>query len=153
MRREAITSYLQGTATLESDETVEVLAEAAGLTTRVLVEEGDTVAQGQALAYLDDREAGLGVARATVQLAEAELAYTSLVRLDKQEAELPMRGAELAAEEAREDHRRDASMANRGLISQQELDAKRTRRDTAEAQVEQGRVRLQYKTIARSCRR
>jgi len=99
------------------------------------------------LAYLDDREAGLGVARAKVQLAEAELAYTSLVRLDKQEAALAMRGAELAAEEAREEHRRAASMASRGLISQQELDAKRTRRDTAEVQVEQGRVRLQYKTI------
>lgn len=147
VRREAITSYLQGTATLESDETVQVLAEAAGATTRVLVEEGDMVAQGQVLAQLDDREARLGVERAKVQLAEAELAYTSLVRLDKQEAELAMRNAELAAEEAREQHRRAASMADRGLISQQELDAKRTRRDTAEVQVEQGRVRLQYKTI------
>jgi RND family efflux transporter MFP subunit len=58
-----------------------------------------------------------------------------------------MRSAELAAEEARDQHRRAASMASRGLISQQDLEAKRTRRDTTEVLAEQGRVRLLYKTI------
>jgi multidrug efflux pump subunit AcrA (membrane-fusion protein) len=147
VQRDTITSYLQGTATLESDQTVQILAETAGATTRLLVEEGDAVEPGQVLAQLDDREARLGVERAKVQLAEAEQAYTSLVRLDKQEAELAMRSAELAAEEARDQHRRAASMASRGLISQQDLEAKRTRRDTTEVLAEQGRVRLLYKTI------
>ncbi len=145
--RQSISSYMQGTATLESDETVQVLAEAAGQAMRVAVEEGDWVERGQVLTQLDARQARVLLARARVQLAEAKMAYTSLVRLDQQEAELAMRNAELAAVEAREQHRRAQTMARRGLISQEDLDAKRMQKETAEVTLQQGRVRLEYKTI------
>jgi membrane fusion protein (multidrug efflux system) len=75
------------------------------------------------------------------------MAYTSLMRLDRQDAALTMRNAELAAADAQEQYRRAESMAQRGLISQEELDAKRTQKKTADVTLEQGRVRLQYKTI------
>lgn len=147
VKSEAIASFLRGTATIESDEEVRVLAEAAGRTTQVMVEEGDQVEQNGVLAQLDDREAQLRVERAKVQLAEAKTAFTSLVRLDQQEAKLSLRGAEVAAAEARENYRRAANMAKAGLISQEELDAKQTQLDTAEVALQKEGVRLQYKTI------
>lgn len=147
VRRGTIASYQQGTATLESAKTVQVLAEVAGLTRRVEVEEGDRVEPGQLLAKLDDREARLALARAKVRLAEAELACKSLVRLDQREAELALRSAELALAEARAQYQRAETMVRRGLMSQQELDTKRTQKDTAEVTLQQQRVRLRYKTI------
>ena len=147
VRRESIAAHIQGTATLESDEEVQILAEAAGRTTKVLVEEGDRVESGQILAQLDDREARLGVQRAQVQLAEARLAYNALVRLDQREARLALRGAEVEAAEAREHYRRAVTMAEAGLISQEELDAKRAQKETAEVALEKQGVNLEYKTI------
>ncbi len=147
VKSEAIASFLRGTATIESDEEVRILAEAAGRTTQVVVEEGDRVEQDGVLAQLDDREAQLRVERAKVQLAEAKTAFTSLVRLDQKEAKLSLRGAEVAAAEARENYRRAANMAKAGLISQEELEAKQTQLDTAEVALEKEGVRLQYKTI------
>ena len=145
--RQPIATYVQGTATLESEDTVQVLAEVPGLTTQVTVEEGDWVKRNQLLAQLDDRAARVQLERARVQLAEAKMAYTSLMRLDRQDAALAMRNAELAAADAQEQYRRAASMARRGLISQEELEAKRTQKETADVALQQGRVRLQYKTI------
>lgn len=145
--RQPIATYVQGTATLESEDTVQVLAEVPGLTTQVAVEEGDWVKHDQLLAQLDDRAARVQLERARVQLAEAKMAYTSLMRLDRQDAALAMRNAELAAADAQEQYRRAESMARRGLISEEELDAKRTQKATADVALEQGRVRLEYKTI------
>ncbi len=147
VKRETMTSFLRGTATIESDDEIRILAEAAGRTTQVAAEEGDRVEQQSVLAQLDDREAQLQVERAKVQLAEAKTAYTSLVRLDQQEAELSLRGAKVAAAEARENYRRAEDMAKAGLISQEELDAKQTQRETAEVALQKEEVRLQYKTI------
>ncbi len=147
VKLEAMASFLRGTATLESDDEIRILAEAAGRTTQVAVEEGDRVEQHHILAQLDDREAQLRVERAKVQLAEAKTAFTSLVRLDQQEAELSLRGARVAAVEARENYRRAENMAKAGLISQEELEAKQTQRETAEVALQKEEVRLQYKTI------
>ncbi|WP_179137928.1 efflux RND transporter periplasmic adaptor subunit [Candidatus Entotheonella palauensis] len=147
VKLESMSSFLRGTATIESDDEIRILAEAAGRTTQVAVEEGDLVEQHHVLAQLDDREAQLRVERAKVQLAEAKTAYTSLVRLDQQEAELSLRGAKVAAVEARENYRRAENMAKAGLISQEELDAKQTQRETAEVAMQKEEVRLQYKTI------
>ena len=145
--RGAMVAFLRGTATIESDDKIRILAEAAGRALQVAVEEGDRVEPHHVLAQLDDREARLRVERAKVQLAEAKTAYTSLVRLDQQEAQLSLRGAKAAAAEAREHYRRAANMAKAGLISQEELDAKQTQLETAEVALQKEEVRLQYKTI------
>jgi membrane fusion protein (multidrug efflux system) len=94
--RQPIASYLQGTATLESATQIDVLAKTAGLVLQVAVKEGDVVELGQVVATLDDREAQLALARARIELAEAELAYRSLVPLDHEEAELELNRMELA---------------------------------------------------------
>ncbi|MGQ4807222.1 Multidrug resistance protein MdtA [Candidatus Entotheonellaceae bacterium PAL068K] len=147
VRRGSIASYLQGTATLESDETVQVLAEAAGRVTGLFVEEGDAVQRGQRLLQLDDREARLALERARVQLAEAKQAYTSLGPLDQQEAELTLRSAELEVESVRDHYRKTETMQRRGVISSQDLDSARTKKNIAELALQQARVRVQYKAI------
>ncbi len=145
--RQPMATYVQGTATLESVARVDVLAKAAGLVLQVLVEEGDRVAQGQMVATLDDREARLALARARIELAEAELAYRSLVHLDQQEAELELNRMELAEAEAVEKHRKAVTMQRRGLASDQDVQEAKTQRDIAKVAVAQAQVRLKYKTI------
>lgn len=144
--RRPIAAYLQGTATLESPAQVQVLAKTAGLAMRVAVEEGTRVEQGQLLVQLDNHEARLALERAHIQLAEAELAYKSLVHLDQKEAKLELRRAQLTATEAQELYRKSLTMERRGLASQQEVDAARTKKAIADVAVQQAQVRLQYKT-------
>lgn len=145
--RQPIASYLQGTATLESVAQIDVLAKVAGLVLQVAVEEGDHVTQGQVVATLDDREARLALDRARIELAEAELAYRSLVHLDQQEAALELNRMELSEAEAEEKHRRAMTMQQRGLASAREVQEAKTQRDIAKVAVAQARVRLKYKTI------
>jgi membrane fusion protein (multidrug efflux system) len=144
--RRPIAAYLQGTATLESPAQVQVLAKTAGLAVQVAVEEGTRVEQGQLLVQLDDHEARLALERAHIQLAEAELAYKSLVHLDQKEAKLELRRAQLTATEAQELYRKSLTMERRGLASQQEVEAARTKQAIADVAVQQAQVRLQYKT-------
>jgi membrane fusion protein (multidrug efflux system) len=144
--RRPIAAYLQGTATLESPSQVQVLAKTGGLAIRVAVEEGTRVEQGQILVQLDDHEARLALEQARIQLAEAELAYKSLVHLDQKEAKLDLRRAQLTATEAQELYRKSLTMERRGLASQQEVDAARTKKAIADVAVQQAQVRLQYKT-------
>ncbi len=145
--RQPMASYLQGTATLESVAQVDVFAKTAGLVLRVAVEEGDRVTQGQVLAALDDREARLALDRARIQLAEAELAYRSLVHLDQQEAQLELDRMQLAEAEAAEKYRKSVTMKQRGLASDQDVQEAKTQHAIAKVAVAQARVRLKYKTI------
>ena len=145
--RQPMASYLQGTATLESVAQIDVLAKTAGLVLQVEVEEGDRVVQGQVVATLDDREAQLALERARIELAEAEVAYRSLVHLDQQEAELELRRMELTEAEATEKYHKAVTMKQRGLASDREVQEAKTQRDIAKVAVAQARVRLKYKTI------
>jgi multidrug efflux pump subunit AcrA (membrane-fusion protein) len=140
-------SYLQGTATLESVARVDILAKTAGLVAQVAVAEGDYVEKGQVLATLDDREARVALARARIALAEAEVAYRSLVHLDQEEAALELNRMELAEAEAAEKYHKAVSMQQRGLASGQEVQETKTQRDIAKVAVAQARVRLKYKQI------
>lgn len=145
--RQPMATYLQGTATLESVAQIDVLAKTAGLVLQVAVEEGDHVTRGQVVATLDDREARLALDRARIELAEAELAYRSLVHLDQEEAALELNRMELAEAEAAEKYRRAMTMQQRGLASQRDVQEAKTQRDMAKVAVAQARVRLKYKTI------
>lgn len=124
-----------------------MLAKTAGLVLQVTVEEGDRVTRGQVVATLDDREARLALDRARIELAEAELAYRSLVHLDQQEAALELNRMKLAEAEAVEKYLRAATMQKRGLASERDVQEAKTQRDIAKMAVAQARVRLKYKTM------
>lgn len=62
-----IASYMTSTTNLETKSEARVLAEVDGLVRELLVEEGNDVKTGQALARLDDRQAQVSVARASAK--------------------------------------------------------------------------------------
>jgi len=70
-----ISSYLSATANLVAENQVRVLSEAQGRVRQVLVEEGDFVQRGQALAYLAREDAQILLEKAKVRQNNAERAY------------------------------------------------------------------------------
>jgi multidrug efflux pump subunit AcrA (membrane-fusion protein) len=98
------------------------------------------------LVQLDDHEARLALEQARIQLAEAELAYKSLVHLDQKEAQLDLRRAQLTAAEAQAQYHKSLTMERRGLASQQEVDTAHTQKAIADVAVQQAQVRLESKT-------
>lgn len=61
-----ISDYVQHTSTIEAEEAIDVYAQATGLVSEVLVEEGDRVVSGQVLVRLVDDELRLGADEARV---------------------------------------------------------------------------------------
>ncbi len=101
--REPISSLYSTSATLRADRQATVIARTRGVVERLVVEEGDRVQAGQALAYLEDDEQTIAAARARTTEAEALRDYarleglheTGLVSIDEYEA------SRTAAEDAR----------------------------------------------------
>lgn len=94
--REPISSLYSTSATLRADRQATVIARTRGVVERLVVEEGDRVAMGQPLAYLEDDE----------QRIAADRARTS-------------------EETARGEHERLSGLYERGLVSVDEYEASR----------------------------
>ena len=86
---------------------IEIAARRPGVTSEVLVKEGDTVRKGQVLARQEDRELILAVdsARASVGEAQSQLALT-----------------QVNVQTAEREHERLRNLAAEHLVSQQQLD-------------------------------
>lgn len=100
------------------------------------VAEGETVKAGSVLARLDNEaqlKAMLEVARATVAAREAALEQTRVsIIASRAEAEAALARGQAQAENAASDFARSKSLAARGVIAGDQLDAKRTlMRETA----------------------
>ena len=68
-------AYFTGTASLEAVDEATVVARVGGVVEQVLVEEGQAVRKGQALARLDDERLALEVRRTEVQLQKLESVF------------------------------------------------------------------------------
>lgn len=79
-RGEMLARY-SGTATLEAEADADVIARVGGEVSRVLVEEGDPVREGQVLAILDGRQLRLEAAQARAQFAKIERDYRRQLEL------------------------------------------------------------------------
>lgn len=75
---ESISSLYSTSATLRADRQATVIARTRGVVERLVVEEGDKVASGQALAYLEDDEQKIAAARA---LSNEEKAQRDFARI------------------------------------------------------------------------
>lgn len=129
---------IEDTTVVESEHEIEVFPKASGEVVELLVEEGDSVAAGQPLARLDDREAAIAVSDARVGLEEARVSVEQLA-LATAEAEARSDSARRTFEQAQRDHDRNESIAARsegrtGLISAKDLEASGLARDTADSE-------------------
>lgn len=70
-----IDASYSGTATLEADREADVVAKTGGVLLKLLVEEGDSVHQGQVLARLDDASPRLNLAKVEATLRKLEADY------------------------------------------------------------------------------
>src|SRR5712691_3279401 len=116
-------SVLDATGYVTARRQATVSAKITGRITEVLIEEGQSVREGDVLARLDDTEA-----RAQLALTRAQLAAAR-----SQLAELR---AQLA--QAERDHVRQQELARRQLVSEQSLDAALAQRDVVRARLAAG---------------
>ena len=70
-----ISAFFTGTASLEAEEEATVATKAQGVVTKIFVEEGDFVREGQAMAQLDGERLALELARAEVALEKLKREY------------------------------------------------------------------------------
>ncbi|MBB3176815.1 efflux RND transporter periplasmic adaptor subunit [Variovorax sp. Sphag1AA] len=127
---------------VEAPHRVSIGAQLAGEVKTVPVEEGQEVAAGQVLIQLADVEwvAAAAQADAAVQQAEARL---RLVReVQEPVAEQALRQAEIGAENARAQWRRNAALHEQGFVGQAALDDLRKAVDLSDALVRAARKQL-----------
>ncbi len=118
---------------------VRVATKVAGTVTRVLVEEGEVVAQGSTLAVLDTVDLALAKSQARADRDQAQANLALLTAGSRAEdvksarAEVARRKADLDG--AGKSFERAQALLDRGLGSQQALDDARVRRDMAQAAI------------------
>lgn len=125
--------YLEeAVGTLKAASRTEVSARVLAMINKIYVTAGTTVKEGDRLIDLDPRQLETQLSQASAGLVAAEA----------------------AASEAQSDYERAVKMIGRNLISQQEMDAKRGRRDVTRAELDHARqakteaeVMLSYTTI------
>jgi RND family efflux transporter MFP subunit len=116
--REPISSLYSTSATLRADRQATVIARTRGVIERLVVEEGDRVAAGQALAYLEDEEQRIAAVR-----------------------------AKSAEEKARRDFDRLSGLHERGLSSLDEYEASRTEAEDSTHALELAELELSRTVI------
>jgi membrane fusion protein (multidrug efflux system) len=118
VERRAIAEYLETNGTLEAENEVDVVARTGGPIVALQAEEGQSVAEGQVLARIDDREIRAQLDIANVNLAEAEVAF-----------ERAQKSIDLS------------------LISREAFDSARSTLESARAQAESTKLQLTYTVV------
>ena len=113
-----VSAYYATTATLEAENEADVVAKISGVIKQVLVEEGDRVNSGQALAILDEEQYRLEVTRAEANLARLE-----------------------------NDFNRNKEMFERNLISAEAFERVKFEMESQKATLELARLSVEYSTI------
>ncbi len=113
-----VSAYYATTATLEAENEADVVAKISGVIKQVLVEEGDRVNAGQALAILDEEQYRLEVTRAEANLARLE-----------------------------NDFNRNKEMFERNLISAEAFERVKFEMESQKATLELARLSVEYSTI------
>lgn len=116
---------------------------------------GDTVAQGDTLAILDNRpdlESGVEIAAATVKVREATLMQSrETVRASREEAAANLERAEVTAKQAQTELARATSLLDRGVTTRADFDEVVARATEAARDVERNRATLsRYNTLSGS---
>lgn len=118
VERGEITSFVETHARLEAERWVEVVSRAQGLAERLRAEEGDLVREGQILLHLEKEEASLRVRQAEVALAQARSAKERIEALHGQQ-----------------------------LVSQEEFEGAGNQLENAEVALREAQLSLEYTDI------
>ncbi|SEA55282.1 HlyD family secretion protein [Variovorax sp. YR216] len=127
---------------VEAPHRVNIGAQLAGEVRAVPVEEGQEVAAGQVLIRLVDAEWVAGAAQADAAVQQAEARLRLLREVQAPVAAQALRQAEIGAENARAQWRRNVALRDQGFIGQAALDDLKKTLDVSEAQVRSARSQL-----------
>lgn len=116
--KEAISAFLTGTATIETEEEAEVVAKTSGIIEKIFVEEGMSVKKGRVLAKLEEDMLAI----------ELERAKADLDRLEN-------------------DYNRNKELFQKNLISKEEFQNKRFEYQAQKAAYKQAKLNLEYASI------
>ena len=118
LRRSDVHAMHSGTASLEAEADAEILAKVAGEVVEILVEEGDRVRAGQALAHLDGER----------------------LRLERQQAQANLRKLE-------QEYGRNVELHEKGLVSAGAFESLKYDLDALRAAYDRAELELSYTTI------
>lgn len=144
-QRQDLDLGLEVQAVIEAERQVAVVARAAGRVARILVEEGDRVAEGAPLAELDDEDYRLREEEARIGLDEARRRVDEAAA-QTAEAEGALARAQLGAEKAAADHQR--ARGSEGAVSRQQIEALDFAAREAQASAHQAELALARSRIA-----
>ncbi len=172
VERQSMPITVLANGTVKPERSINVSPKNSGILKRLLVKEGDTVKQGQVLAYMDDsnlqgqltqargqlaqaeanlqkaqagnRPQDIGQAQAQLEEAQANLqkAQTGNRPQDIAQAQARLQSAQANLSKAEDDFRRNQQLYNTGAISLQTVNQKRSDRDSAQAAVNEAQQAL-----------
>ena len=119
--RAEMTSYIETNARLVAERYIEVMARTQGMVERVIAEEGDLVKAGDIL-----------------------------LRLEKEQLSLQHEQARVALEGAQATYERTSKLHARQLVSQEEMENARHQMQTAEVNLKEARLQLDYTDVRAS---
>lgn len=141
VERLSIPITISANGTVRPERSINVSPKTSGRLKSLLVKEGDTVKQGQILAYMDDSNLRGQLKEAQGQLASAEANLQKLIAGNRPQevaqAQAQLRNAQAALRQAEATYRQDQKLATSGAISSRDLENSRAARDQAQAQVTQ----------------
>lgn len=132
--------------TIKSDTEVKVAAQRMGRITKLLVDEGDTVAKGQLMAELDPEDALLGVRQAKAAIDRMNATRVSLqIGIMGREAEVrtSIESARASLAEIQSRYDMYQSLMEPGYVSQMQYDAVRRELDVARANFDAANARTE----------
>ncbi len=146
VKRSNLLLIVSANGTVLPERSVNVSPKTSGLLKQLLVKEGDTVQQGQVLAYMDDSnlQGQLSQAQGNLAAAAANLqkAIAGNRPQDMAQAKAKLQDAQFALRLTQSDLQRNRLLSQSGAISKQAYDTALTTRDRAQAQVKQDQEAL-----------
>ncbi len=139
IERKTFSVTISANGTIEPEKVINVSPKNQGILKRLLVDEGDYVRQGQAIAYMDDSNLRGQLVQEQGKLAQAEANLRKLIAgnriQDIDQAKARLDTAQAALKIAQDDYRRNQALKDAGAISQLAMNQKLAERDKAQGEV------------------
>jgi HlyD family secretion protein len=144
--RQSLPIQVSANGTIKPERSINISPKNAGVLKRLLVDVGDTVAQGQIIAYMDDSSLQGQLTQARGQLASAEASLQKAVAgnrsQDIAQAQAQLDAAQATLQQDELTFRQNQQLYASGALSQRDFENSRASRDGAQAQVRQAQQAL-----------